>query len=433
MRAYETQLEFSGAKGHAVVVEFDKPWRLIFWSKAQYVACWDLGKGVWFTPEWLETGSPEDFHCWEPIMDKKLKYSRVSILESGPARAKILWHYACNNLRYEVFNGNTTADEYYTVYPDGVAVRKLVAYPGDKSSVGGNPKFWQVLEYILVNERGTTPDSTLNKEEAFTLQNEKGDKIGIPWPLPDKPFRPLCADYPEIADWDMYIGRVHLKDRPDPYVIFAKDQRIFPYKRCIHCNRDHPYFGVFEPPDIFVHWPATDMEDFMGAYMDLDSAGKVATHSSFIACKYTSILADRPARGTSWLFLTGATEKPSSYLTELAKSWYYPADVQTGNENKTRFRWARGNTLFEGYRYSERAYSFRKFGVDKIEFSMKPQVPVINPVFMVNGWETDSAKILLNGKPVNSDRVRAQITGDDLLLWMDEVIDNETEVVISEK
>ena len=39
MRAYETQLEFSGERGHAVVVEFDKPWRFVFWDKAQYVGC----------------------------------------------------------------------------------------------------------------------------------------------------------------------------------------------------------------------------------------------------------------------------------------------------------------------------------------------------------------------------------------------------------
>ncbi|MCK4418493.1 hypothetical protein KAV79_01680, partial [Candidatus Aerophobetes bacterium] len=126
MRAYQTELCFSGMRGKAVVVEPDKvAYRLVFWSKAQYVGCWDLGGGVWFTPEWLETNSPEDFHCYEPIMDKKLKYSKVRILESGPARAKVHWHYACCNMRYQVFHGNTTADEYYTVYPNGIAIRKL--------------------------------------------------------------------------------------------------------------------------------------------------------------------------------------------------------------------------------------------------------------------------------------------------------------------
>lgn len=76
---------------------------------------------------------------------KKLKYSRVSILEQGPARTKVHWHYACCNVRYEVFNGNTVADEYYTVYPDGVGVRKLVGWPGGEKILEGIPvsgRYW---------------------------------------------------------------------------------------------------------------------------------------------------------------------------------------------------------------------------------------------------------------------------------------------------
>ena len=100
-------------------------------------------------PEWLETHSPEDDFCYEPIMDKELRYSRVHILESDPVRARIHWHCALCNPRYEIFNGNTTADEYYTVYPDGIAVRKLVGWPGDKTEFGGNSIFWEVMEFIL--------------------------------------------------------------------------------------------------------------------------------------------------------------------------------------------------------------------------------------------------------------------------------------------
>lgn len=98
-----------------------------------------------------------------------------------------------------MFNGNTTADECYTVYPNGVAVRKLVAWPGDESDFGGNSNFWQVLEWIFVNGSGTTPDDTLHSEQAFTLQNGQGEKIGLPWPLPTNPKRlgnrPLCSRF----------------------------------------------------------------------------------------------------------------------------------------------------------------------------------------------------------------------------------------------
>jgi len=432
MKAYETQLEFSGVRGHAVVVEFDKPWRLVFWSKAQYVACWDLGKGVWFTPEWLETNSPEDFHCYEPIMDKQLRYSWVKIIESGLARAKIHWHYACCNMRYQVFNGNTTADEYYTIYPNGVAVRKLVAWPGDANSFGGNPNFWQVLEYILVNEKGTRPDEVVNQKEAFSFQNSKGDKISLPWPLPkDLPY-PLCASYPEIADWKMYIGRVHLKGRPDPYVIVVKDQRIFPYRRCTYCQGDHPFFGLFRgDANTFKHWPATDMEDFILAVDAGEDVGKVATHTSFIDCNYTSIPADRPPRPTSWLFLTGAIEKPSFFLVDLAKSWYNPAQVETGYENKGKIPgMAKGRVLYEGYAYSEMAYCFRKFGEDKIEFQMTPKENVINPVFIVNGWMSSSARVSLDDKELDERKFRTQISGKNLVVWLDEVINRPTKIII---
>ena len=436
MRAYETQLEFSGAKGHAVIVEFDKPWRLIFWSKAQYVACWDLGNGVWFTPEWLETNSPEDFHCYEPIMDKQLKYSRVRIVESGPARAKVHWHYACCNIRYQVFNGNTTADEYYTVYPNGVAVRKLVAWPGDESDFGGNSNFWQVLEWILVNASGTTPDSTLHSKQAFTLQNGQGEKIGLPWPLPTNPKRSgnraLCSVFPEIADWNEYIGRVHVKDRPDPYVIFVKDQRIFPYKRCVSCGKDHPYFGLFDGAgNVYKHWPATDMEDFILAAKAGEDARGIPTHSSFVDCNYTSNPADRPPRPTTWLFLTGATNKMTSSLVEIMKSWYYPADIETGYESGGNIPgMSQGGLIYEGYAYSEMAYRFRKFGEDKIGFRMRPREAVINPVFIINNWKSPSATMSLDGEKIDKNLYQGQIEGDDIVIWLDKTISESTQVLI---
>ncbi len=126
MKAFETQLEFSGAKGHAIIVDCDKPWRFVFWDKAQYVGCVDLGKGVWFTSEWCETNSPNDLHCYEPIMDKQLRWSRVEILESGPARAKVKWSYALSDMRYRIFHGDTSAEEIYTIYPDGIAIREVI-------------------------------------------------------------------------------------------------------------------------------------------------------------------------------------------------------------------------------------------------------------------------------------------------------------------
>jgi len=431
VKAYETDLEFSGMGGRAIVVEFGKPYRLVFWAGAQYVGCWDLGGGVWFTPEWLETNSPEDLHCYEPIMDKQLLYSRVKIMERGPARAKVHWHYACNDLRYRVFNGNTFADEYYTVYPDGIAIRKLVAWPGDENDHGGNPNFWQVLEYILINEAGVSPFDTVNKSKAFSFRNEKGNEISYGFPLPT-PRKPLCQRNPEVASWKTFIGQLHLVNRPSPFVIFPNDQRLFPHKPCTECGKDHPWFGLFAGASVFKHWPAYPREDFVLAVAaDKDEMGKVATHTSFLDCNYTSIPADRPPRPTSWLFLTGAQVDDSIDLLELANAWLNPARVTTGfeKEGETDIEGcAQGRVLYEGYAYSQRAYTFRKLGEDEISFRLEPEVDVINPVFVIDGWLGQEAIVEINGGRVPLNRYQVQREGSEIIVWLEQRIREKVNV-----
>ena len=131
VRAYEGDISFSGINGPGIIVEFGKPWRLTFWSEAYFIPCWDLGR-QWLTHEWLETGSTENMHCYEPMMDYELRYTNARIVQAGGARAVVHWHYALCDNRFRIFHGNTTADETYTVYPDGIAMRKLVGWPGTR-------------------------------------------------------------------------------------------------------------------------------------------------------------------------------------------------------------------------------------------------------------------------------------------------------------
>ena len=99
IRAGRSQLKLCGAKGDAIIVDGDRPWQLILWEKASYVPCRDLGNDVWFTPEWMETHSPGNPHCYEPIMDKDCRYSRAELVETGPARAVVCWdHTVCDGL-----------------------------------------------------------------------------------------------------------------------------------------------------------------------------------------------------------------------------------------------------------------------------------------------------------------------------------------------
>jgi len=419
MKAYKDIISFSDVSGPGIIVEFGKSWRLVLWSKAQYVPCFDLGGEVWFTPEWLETGSIEDNHCYEPIMDKKLKYTWAEILENGNARAKVHWHYALCNINYEIFNGNTTADEYYTVYPDGIAVRKLVGWPGNMNEFGGNPTMWEVGEWILINGKGTTPEENLEKERAFSFQNIEGDKIEIQWPMVS-PFGTICREHPEIADWNTYIGRIHLKGRPDPFIVVPKNKAIFPYKPCAYCHKDHPQFYLFSGVSTYKHWPIYEEEEFVGFIEAGDDVGKVATHTSFCCFGYSYTPFERPPRPTVWLYLTGATDDSSTSLSEIASSWLNPATVLTETNV------IHGVTLYQGYRFSERAYVFNALGHGKIDFVMKPQVKVVNPVFRVDNWKAGTVEVKMDGSPLNVNEYQWQLTQGNLIVWINREIKEET-------
>lgn len=473
--AYETIVEFSGERGHAVVVECGQPWRFVFWDKAQYVGCVDLGNGVWFTPEWCEANSPNDLHCYEPIMDKQLRWSRIQILERGPARARVKWTYALNDTRYRIFNGDTRAEEIYTIYPDGVAVREIVYFPGSTSSHGGNSNFWQVGEWILINAAPCGPADVIDTETPFTMSNGFGTSFDLPWPLPSDHPESLCKRYPQIGEWEMYLGRVNLRAMPSPYICIVKDQRLFPFQHSGCCDKPHPNMNLFAGQNglnIYKHWPVTDMEDFRGWDNAGSSQGKTATHTSFISVNYSKRFdgtgfVQKPDAGMTWYMLVGAQPETAeiNLLDNLARSWHIPAHITMlkaagasalggGHFLPTEFH--RGEMLFEGYDYSIRAYTFRKTaGPDELVVELKPDSvlglsiikasqtreqlddeeelmsSIINPVFVVNGWSSPTAIVQVNGQVLGSDACQTQISGRDLVVWIKGTFDSSVEIKLS--
>jgi hypothetical protein len=82
MRAYRDTISFDGESGPGVIVDFDKSWRLLFWTKLWAGASqWDMGDDLWITNEWMEVNSIEDTRWFEPMMDVEARYSRLDILE----------------------------------------------------------------------------------------------------------------------------------------------------------------------------------------------------------------------------------------------------------------------------------------------------------------------------------------------------------------
>ncbi len=145
------------------------PIRLVFWQGTNYIPAWVTENGKWYSDEFVETwgaGCPDGADC-EPMSDKQNRYAHVRIIESTAARAVVHFryglceveHYICANI--DPYTGWADwADEYYTVYPDGVAVRKQVAWTSNFSDQHGKPGH-EFQETMILNPPGTRPEDTL--------------------------------------------------------------------------------------------------------------------------------------------------------------------------------------------------------------------------------------------------------------------------------
>ena len=227
-------------------------------------------------------------------------------------------------IKIRIFHGNTTADEYYTVYPDGIAIRRLVGWPGDESDFGGNPTLWEVGEWIVLNPAGTVPEDTL-ESPALRLTDLAGNVIDMSWPYYRQGPRSFCAQYPGMAHWGEYIGRVNFVDQPSPFAAFPNSQLLFPHVPCSVCGELHPEIRPFVGNQSDMHLPSYKRSDYVGWKRANDHVGKIPTTTSIASYGYgygyapqpmpngarTAPVYQRlisPPRPTTWLSLQGVTE-----------------------------------------------------------------------------------------------------------------------------
>lgn len=421
--ARDGEISFSGISGPGIIVEFGEPWRLTFWREAYYIPCWDLGR-QWLTNEWFETGSTENMHCYEPMMDYECRYTNAEIVQSGPARAIVHWHYALCDNRFRIFNGNTTADEYYVVYPDGIAIRRLVGWPGDESDFGGNSTLWEVGEWIVLNPTGVVPEQTL-KSPALTLTDLAGDVVEMSWPYYRQGPRSFCAQRPAMARWSEYIGRVNFVDQPSPFAAFPNSPLLFPHVPCGVCGEMHPEIRPFVGNQSDMHLPSYTRADYVGWKRANDEVGKRPTTTSIASYGYGYGLETaggartasayrrfaRPPRPTTWLSLQGVTDDPSmESLRLIVASWLHPARVDTITPAS--------DAVYDGYAFAQRAHQFRLLAGSTIEFDLTPTAATINPVFVLTDWPTDALAIDWGSRRVDAEDIVTQREGDDLVAWV---------------
>src|SRR5205814_3200389 len=130
--------------------------------------------GTGLSYEWAYTGPlPEGFvDSVEPLMDKELRYGRVKIIESTPARVHVRWSYQSCDFTYKVWGDS--ADEDFYFYPDGFGTRVLTL----QSVLDSN---YELSEFIILTPQDTYPFSVL-PDNLVNILFLDGEKRSITFP-----------------------------------------------------------------------------------------------------------------------------------------------------------------------------------------------------------------------------------------------------------
>jgi hypothetical protein len=403
-----------------VVVRFDRsPMRLVFWQGNNYIPAWVTENGKWYTDEFLETwgeGCGGAGDC-EPMSDKQSRYSHVSVLASSEARAVIHWRYALAEARnYEGANADERtgwfdwADEYWTVYPDGTAVRKQVLWSGALDK----PHEWQ--ETIAINGPGQRPEDNI-EADALTLENMAGETATYHWePKTDGAFSlpkgPAKLDHPSNANMQI----VRLKSAQNPFEI------VWPRGVSFDTYNGEPSYSMFE---WWNHWPVAQV----GSSGRPAIAADRASHSSLSHIYWDAYA--RTAESMTKLLLCGLVERDSAtkQLVPLAKSWISPpeAKLSVPGEGTVEYDPAQRAFVVHG-----KADAVR--GPFTVLIESSAERPLVNPALVIDAAVTPKeVRVWIDGKeakiPVRVG-MEHHLEGDQVVIYLEMTATEPAEIQI---
>jgi Concanavalin A-like lectin/glucanases superfamily len=392
-----------------VVVRFDKsPMRLVFWQGTNYIPAWVTDNGKWYTDEFMETwgkGCPGAGDC-EPMSDKQSRYSHVSILSSTDARAVIHWRYALSEARnYEGANADPRTgwfewgDEYWTVYPDGVAVRKQVL----RTQALDATHEWQ--ESIIINGPGQRPEDNI-EPDALTLENMAGETATYHWELKTDhtfslPKGPAKLDKP--ADANMQI--VRLKSSQNPFEI------VWPRGVSSNTYNSEPSYSTFE---WWNHWPVAQLVSSGRLTVTSDRA----SHSSLSHIYWDPY--ERTADTMTKLLLCGLMKRngEEANLLPLARSWIAPPEAKLAEAGSGTVKYDPAQRAFVVARPGEAAKEPLT-----IQIESSAERPLVNPAIVIEGWDAQAkVRVSVDGKqsmaPVRFG-IEHHLNGDNAVVYVE--------------
>jgi hypothetical protein len=359
---------------------------VVFWQGTNFGSGWVTENNKWMSDQSWEIGGPHG--CAEHMADKRGRFDHVRLIENTDARVVVHWRYASIDVGYVFPRVDVWADEYYTIYPDGVGVRYVEGIDGG----------WQDTQFL--SQPGTTCLDNMDLT-ALTVVNLSGESRDLTWEppnrVPDNPLKDAC------------IKRINFKSKWKIFAVYRQGARIGTWGAQEQSKHTaDPFAGPWN------HWPV-GLNPSDGRYAVSDDR---VTHAA---------LGD--AEGTGSLIIYGFTDQPASSLVSLARSWNRPPMLAKAQGCESK-----------GYDQAQRAYRLAA-KAKPISFILQgsEDSPIHNPCFVIENWDSyRGSRVTINGKELKAGKTfRQGIVRDTdgrrtMIIWLELESTSSTELGISE-
>lgn len=380
-----------------VVVSFgDLPVHYVFWRGANFGPNMVTENGIWMSDQSFESSTKVG--TAEHMNDKHDMHASISFVEDDDARVVLHWRYALVDVlgNFADVDPYTDwgdwADEYFYIYPDGVAVRHGIIH--------GTRWKYSFTEPTLLLAPGEKPEDSISLQAA-TIANSAEDSRTYSWDsaLPSFPF----PQQPSNAN----IAVVNLKSQYKPFYIYRPGTVLGPYGWAPELRPRYSHFPVWD------HWPVNQIPSDGRFALFPDHFGS----SAIMSPNPNATWIDGPGPTKSTYFLFGLTDRTMADLARLDKSWLHPPAVKASSD------------VSVVYDPAQRAYLVNRTGQSA---SGKPTIafmleasessPVVNPAFVISSWGESEPRVHINGSILGKDDFRAgfhrNLGGTDLVLWL---------------
>jgi len=376
-----------------VVVGFDQsPTKFVFWRGVGVVPMLVNEKDQWYCNEFNETwGTSGGKGCQEPISDKESFFNHVRVIENTPARVVVHWRFPLVDVNHTIANYNPEtgwgdwADWYFTIYPDGVAVKRMHLWTNGKRN-----HEWQ--ESIAVLGPNQHPEQVLETDPALIMADLDGNATPYSW----------TQGPPKVDYRNQKIHIVNYRAQYDPFTIgdFTGGD--------VYGGHRNPY-SVFPS---WNHWPVSQVPSD-GRYASFPDRAAHCSLTHVYLPDHKAQDGDRPRQEK--LLMEGLSKGPAKQLATLAKSWLQAPAVESLADSDAA-----------AYDPVQRAYVLRATGTaPSIRISASAEHPIVNPCLVVHNWNSgDLATLEVNSQPRNGGPgFRQGVTRDSngievLVVWL---------------